>query len=125
MKELRRISVPWAPYAVIFDGKGLHVVAGGGTSYGEGGFLVSRLDDGESWAVPLLDSSGGTRRAPTVSGLCMDGNDEYLVASTWARGHDHAPSELFRLEAGRPAHVATLPQRWRDPMDGPCATGVL
>lgn len=125
MKELRRISVPWNPYTVLFDGRGLLLVAGGGSSYGQGGLVVCRLADGVSWSTSLSDSSGGTRRAPTVSGLCMDANDEYLVASTWARGHQHAPCQLFRLEAGRSVHVETLPQRWRDPMDGPVATGVL
>lgn len=140
MRELYRIPLPWTPYTVAFSHSGDYLIAAGGTWYGGGSLLVLCIRSGDMWSAQLTAEPSGEAAViskegppkmrsqhwgPTVSGVCIDASERYVVASTWTARHHYGPTYILGFDHGKLAHRATLSHQWIDPIGDPCPTGAL
>ena len=123
MRVLSTISTPWAPYSVTFSHDGNRLAIGGGSFYGNGGFIMASLLTGEiqlyNYEVFPPDEY------PSVSGLCLSSDDSLLAASTWSGRHHYSPTFLFDVSDLHISHRETFVHPSLKRSFSACSSGVL
>ena len=111
-----------------FSHDGTRLAMGGGSWYGGGGIYIYGLPKNlESADSPLAGFSKKSQSdtIPTISGLCFSRDDRHLAASAWLSSQYPAEAMLYHIKGVDLDPPQNLKFQWRDPLEGPCPTGIL